>query len=163
MADVLDLDLTLTQRPLQRRPTERLHQQISHVEQQVAAVGAVDRAGLDLPKIGDKHAVLRNVLDTAQEIAERGVQLFDDRNCRASSRVTDEDVDLVSFETDCHLEIPRYSFRHRHPPSLANSVTLSTKSSANCLQMFEDPGKIATFRPNVVDRLAYGKHWPCLD
>ena len=42
--DILDPDLTLAQRPLQREPAERLHQEHTRIEQQEAAIGAVDRA-----------------------------------------------------------------------------------------------------------------------
>ena len=80
MADVLDPDLALAQRPLERRPAERLHQQVSHVEQQIAAIGPVHRAGFDQPEIGHQHAVLRDVFDIAQKVAERRMQLFDDRD-----------------------------------------------------------------------------------
>ncbi len=79
------------------RPTEWLHEQISHVEQQVAAVRTVHRAGLDLSKIGDQHAMLRNVFDIDQKIAKGGMQFLNDRSGRAFSRMTDEDVDLVTL------------------------------------------------------------------
>ena len=56
--DVLDPDLALAERALQRRPAERLHQQVAHVEQQEAAIGAMGGARLDLAEIRDQHALM---------------------------------------------------------------------------------------------------------
>ena len=55
-------------------------QEAAHVEQKVAAVGAMHGAGLDQPEIGHQRAVQRDVLDAADQVAERRMQLLDDRS-----------------------------------------------------------------------------------
>ena len=54
---------------LQRFPGKGRQQQLARVEQQIAAVGAMQGAGLDQQEVGDQRAHLRDVLDAADEIA----------------------------------------------------------------------------------------------
>ena len=78
-SDVLDRDLAAPQRALERRPTERLHQQAARVDEEIASVRAVQRAGLDEQEIGDEHAMGGDIIDAADQIAERRVQFLDQR------------------------------------------------------------------------------------
>ena len=76
-ANIFDRDLAPPQRPLERRPAERLQQHAAGVEQEVAAVGAMDRAGLDEAKVRQQRAVQGDILDAADQVAERRMQLLD--------------------------------------------------------------------------------------
>jgi hypothetical protein len=70
-ADVLDNDFAAPQHPLERRPAERFGQKIAGVEQEIAAVGAMNGACLDQAKVGDERALVGDMLDGADQIAER--------------------------------------------------------------------------------------------
>ena len=96
-ADVLDDDFAAHQRALQRRPTERLGQQGARVDQDHAAVGAMQRAGLDQAEIGDQRALHLQILDAAEQVAERRVQFLDHRRGRGPAW-RDQHVDLVAVE-----------------------------------------------------------------
>ena len=52
---------------------------LARIEQQIAAVGAMQRAGLDQQEVGDQRAHLGDVLDPADEVAVGGIELLDDR------------------------------------------------------------------------------------
>jgi len=67
----------------------------------------MDGTGLDQPEISDQDAVVREVLDAADEIAERGVHLFDDRDRGAGPRVADKSVDLVAVERAAQPAVER--------------------------------------------------------
>ena len=94
MTGVLDPDLTLTQRPLERRPAEGLQEQVANIEQQIAAIGAMHRTRFDQAEIGGKHAVLGHVFDIAEKIAERWMRLLYDRNGTCIPRLTDQHIDF---------------------------------------------------------------------
>ena len=80
MRQVLDDDLALRKRSFQRRPAVRLHQQAAHIQQEIAAVGAMQGAGLDQAKIGRQHASHGQIFDAAGQVPQRRMQLFDDRD-----------------------------------------------------------------------------------
>ena len=68
---------------------------LSASSDQVAAVGAVQRAGLDQREVGDQRAHLREVLDAADEVVVGGVVLVHDRRAAAAA-VLDQHVHLVA-------------------------------------------------------------------
>ena len=82
---LLDPDLAGLDRPLQRLVGERRHQQLARIEQQIAAVGPVQRARLDQQEIGQQRAHLRDVLDPADQVGIVRVQLLHHRRVRAPS------------------------------------------------------------------------------
>ena len=51
---------------------ERFRQQAARIKQKEAAIGPMNCARLDEAKIGNEHAVMRDVLDAAQQVAEVG-------------------------------------------------------------------------------------------
>ena len=63
LRQVLDADARVAQSLFQRLPAQRLAQEHPRVQQQIAAVGAMQRAGLDLAIIRDQRAELRAHLD----------------------------------------------------------------------------------------------------
>ncbi len=108
-ADVLDGDLAAPQRALERGPAERLDQQGARVDEQIAAARAMHGAGLDQAEIGHQHAVRRDVFDAADQVAERRMQLFDQR--RAGGAVLrDQDVDFVAVERGPLQRLRRLAF-----------------------------------------------------
>src|SRR6516162_11178922 len=155
--DILDSDFTLTQRSLQRRPAKRLHQQVPHVQQKKAAIGAMNRAWLDMPKVCDEHAVLRNVFDAADEIGKGRVQLFDDRRRLVFPCVTDENIDFVAFERAAYATaggtspLVALGFHHEHGDVLDEVAT-------NRFQMLDDSRNVDEFGLGFIDRLADRKH-----
>ena len=50
---------------------------------EIAAARAVEGARLDQQEIGDEHAVRRDVIDAADQIAERRMQFLDQRRADA--------------------------------------------------------------------------------
>lgn len=72
LAERLDAQLARIERALQALPRERLQEDLACIEQQVAAVRAVQRAALDQRKIGEQRAHLRDVLDAPEQIVKGG-------------------------------------------------------------------------------------------
>ena len=93
----LDADLAGVERPLQRGPAEIAGQQLLRVEHEVAAIGAVQRAGDQQVEIGDQRAEPRQVLDPADQRLMRRVVLVDDRRA-VPAAIVDDDVDLIAAE-----------------------------------------------------------------
>ena len=89
------MDVAGVERPLQRGPAVIAGQQLLRVEHEVAAVGAVQRAGHQEIEIGDQRAEPRQVLDPADQRLVRRVVLVDDRRAVLLA-VVDDDVDLVA-------------------------------------------------------------------
>ena len=126
-------------------------QQAARIEQQKAAIGAVNCASLDEAKIGDQHAVLRDVLDAAQQIAQRGMQLFDDRNAGFASGMTDQHIDRVAIERPVNLVVQLRPFvaialGHEHRD-------IFDEVRANGLQMRDDFRNIGETRLCGIDKL----------
>jgi hypothetical protein len=71
-------------------------QELESVEDEKAAVGAVERAGADLVEVGDHRPELCAVLDAAQEVVVRRVSLHDDGS--ATRTVPYQHVDAVACE-----------------------------------------------------------------
>src|SRR3974377_324566 len=108
--DILDSDLAAPQCAFERGPGERLHQYAARIEQQITTVGPVDRACFDQPKIGDQRAADRNVLDAADEIGKRGMQLLYNRRARLGIILGDENIDFVALEgTGGNLGTPLFA------------------------------------------------------
>ena len=97
----------------------------------------MEGAGLDQPEVGDERAVRRDVLDAADQVAERRVELLDDRRARPSLVLRDEDVDFVAVEAD--RPAPDPPPRLRPPRFLAtNSGDIFDQVGAHRLQMLGD-------------------------
>jgi hypothetical protein len=97
LSERLGADLARAQRALERLPGERLGKHLDRVEQQVAAVGAVERARLDQGEVGHQRAHLGDVLDAADQVAVRRVVLIHDRRSLGVG-VLDQHVDAVAPE-----------------------------------------------------------------
>ena len=107
-ANILDRDLAAPQRPLKRCPAERLLQHTPCVEQEVTAVGAMHRPGLDEAEIRQQRTVQGDILNAADQIAKRRVQFFNDRN-RLVAVLSDEDIDLVAVEGTSGSDFARFA------------------------------------------------------
>jgi hypothetical protein len=91
----LDADLVRQQRTLQRVPGEGLRQQLHGIDQQVAAVGAVQQPGLDVAEVGDQHAEMRHVIDAADQVLVRRQVGIDDGRAVAAAGI-DQKIDLIA-------------------------------------------------------------------
>ena len=96
-ADGFDADLPRRQRALQRFPGERLHQQLVGVDQQIAAVCAMQRTGLDQSEVGPQCAELRDMVHAPDEVVVARVVLGYDRH-PVSATVIDQHVYHVTPE-----------------------------------------------------------------
>jgi hypothetical protein len=97
LAERLDADLAGGQRALEALPGERLGQQLERIQQQVAAVGLMQRARLDQQEVGDQRTELGNVLDPSDQVLVGGVVLVDHR--RAFGRLAPhQQVDAKAVE-----------------------------------------------------------------
>ena len=83
---LLDAHLARLDGALQGFPGERREQKLAGVQQQIAAIGPVQRAGLDQQEVGNQRTHLRDMLDPADQIAVGGVELLDDRRVRRRRR-----------------------------------------------------------------------------
>ena len=133
---VFNPDLPLAQRSFQGRPTERFRQQAARIKQKEAAIGPMNCARLDEAKIGNEHAVMRDVLDAAQQVAQSRMQFFDDRSDRFASSMTDQDIDRVAIKRRFELVLQRralvaFALDHEHRD-------IFDEVRANCLQMRQD-------------------------
>ena len=97
LAHGLDANLARLQRSLQTVPGKRLHQHLACVQQQVAAIGAVQGAGLDQGEIRHQCTELRHMLNTPDQIAVGGVVLGHDRGAGGLA-VADQHIDLVAVK-----------------------------------------------------------------
>ncbi len=95
LGERFDPDLARPQDALELLPGERLEQQAARIEHQIAAVGAVQRAGLDQVEVGDQRAELGDVLDPAHQVRMRRVVLVDHR-CALGPGMIDQEIDPVA-------------------------------------------------------------------
>ena len=94
---LLDADLAGLDRALQGFPRERREQQPARVEQQIAAVGLVQRARLDQQKVGDQRAHLGEVLDAPHQVAVGRIVFLHQRSAAGCAfAVRCHDVDHVA-------------------------------------------------------------------
>ena len=97
LAGRLDADFSRPQGLLERVVGERLLEQLARIQDEVAAVGAVQRAGLDEGEVGGQRAHLREVLDLADQALVGGMILVDHRRAAAPAAI-DHQVDGVAFQ-----------------------------------------------------------------
>ena len=96
---LLDADLARLDGALQSLPGERRQEEPARIDQEIAAVGPVQRARLDQEEIRHQRAHLREVLDAADQVAVGRVVLLDDGGARRSILpVCGHDVDLIAAE-----------------------------------------------------------------
>ena len=94
----LDFRLTIAQGAFQRRPDEWLRQRIERIEDQVAAIGPMQRSGPNAHEVAAPHAtVFEGRLNSTKEIFVGWGGLKDDRHA-LGIRVVDNDVDLIFVE-----------------------------------------------------------------
>ncbi len=93
LAHRLDADLAAQQRALERGPRIGLGQQLERVDQQHAAVGAVQVAGLDLAEVGHQHAEVGDVVDAADQVLQVRQVGIDHQVAVAVARI-DQQVDF---------------------------------------------------------------------
>ena len=80
-----DLQLTALEAALEGAPHQRLGQRVHGVDDDAAAVGAQQRAGLDAGEVGDQLAGrVDHALDGTEEVLVRRRRLDDDRRARPS-------------------------------------------------------------------------------
>ncbi len=72
---LFDTDALIAQRLLERFPGQRLAQQAARVQDQVAAIGAMQCASFDLAEIGDQRAILRAHFHTTDQVEIRWIGL----------------------------------------------------------------------------------------
>jgi hypothetical protein len=78
-------------------PGKRLAQQLEGIQQQVAAVGQMQRPRLDQQEVGDQRTQLRDVLDPSHQVLVGGVVLVDHRR-PAVILAADQQVDQEAAE-----------------------------------------------------------------
>ena len=93
----LDADAAVAQPLLERLPRERLAEQHTRIEHQVAAVRSVQRAGLDMPIIADQRAELGAHLDAADQVGVGRIRLDDHRRA-AQIAIVHDDVEMILVE-----------------------------------------------------------------
>jgi hypothetical protein len=104
----VDADLARAQRSLERLPGEGLGEQLQRIEDEVAAVRAVQHARLDQAEVGHERAHLRDVLDAADQRVVARLVLIDDRRAGGGG-VLDQHVHRVAAEH----RLGRLGLRHR--------------------------------------------------
>ena len=82
LADVFDHRLAVFQGPFKLLPDQGLDQGIPGLQDQVAAIGAMDCPGLDHGEIGGDGHQLVLVFDLAKQVVIVGIGLDDDRRAR---------------------------------------------------------------------------------
>ena len=140
---MLDADLAGLDGALQCLPGEGGEQQLARIEQQVAAVRPMQRAGLDEQKVGHQRAHLGDVLDAADDVAVNGVELLDDRRAGGGIvAVGDHYIDHVAAEPG----VPRGV--HRLPDDGVLLLAGGEKES-------DVAGQVLTGRAQIVERLRH--------
>ena len=111
LAERFDADDARGQAALQFLVGVGLHQQFAGIENQVAAVGAVQRAGAQQAEIGQERAHLGQMFGAAHQIGMCRMVLVHHRRAAAGTlgRVIDQDVDFVAAEE----AVSRGPARHR--------------------------------------------------
>ncbi len=97
LAQRLDGDIAGAQRPLQPLIGIGLLQQLARIQQQIAAVGLVQRARLNQRVVGNQRAHLRDVLHPAQQILVGG-QLHVDHGRALLLAIVHQQIDLIVRE-----------------------------------------------------------------
>jgi len=82
LADVFDHRLAVFQSSFELLPDQGLDQGIPGLQDQVAAIGAMDSPGLDHGEIGGDGHQLVLVFDLAKQVVIVGIGLDDDRRAR---------------------------------------------------------------------------------
>lgn len=90
-------DLLGAQDPLQGIPAETGGQQALGIEDQIAAIGLVQRARNDQIEIRDQGAETRQVLDAPDQVLMRRIVLEDDRRALRPGML-DDDIDLIAAQ-----------------------------------------------------------------
>ena len=145
--------MTALERALQGRPAERLAQDGTGVEQQVAAVGPVQGARLDQPEVGRQGALASDVLDAADQVCERRMQfLYDGRPLFFALR--DQQVHLVAVEGGNHhraalMVRPVALLRHE-------KADILYQIGPHALQMVEHSRKLNERPLDLLDQVADG-------
>ena len=93
---VLDGDFLADQGPLEGRPAQRLAQQGACLDQQDALVGAVQGTGLDQPEIRRQCSLFGAVFDAAEQIAQGGMQFFDDGGAACVAGLCHQDIHVIA-------------------------------------------------------------------
>ena len=92
-----DRDLAAFQASFQRVPGERFGQHLPDIENEIAAVGPVQRAGSDHGEIGEQCAHLADMLDPSGQVVV-GRQVFLDHGRAVTILLRDHDIDDVAVE-----------------------------------------------------------------
>lgn len=79
LPDGFDPNRVRAQRTLEAFPRKRLEQHAPGVDEQVTAVGLVQRGRLDVREVGDEHPHVGHVFDAANQILKRRLVFIDDR------------------------------------------------------------------------------------
>jgi hypothetical protein len=96
LGERLDADLGGLQETFQGLPGEGLHQQLERIDDQIAAVGLVQRAGADHGEVRLQRAQVGAVLDATDQLMMRRQIRIDDRGA-AVLVVPEEHVDPVAL------------------------------------------------------------------
>jgi hypothetical protein len=156
-----DADLAAFQGALQGVPAEGLRQYLAQVEDQVAAVGPMQRAGLDQREVGDQGTHFRHVLDAADQVRQRRVVLMDDRRPLKALAAHDE-VHLVPLEAVDMAAGGSEQFGGGRPRLLSGDLQLQQAVNVveqvltGLLQVLADVGKLAEADVQLVDRMVDG-------
>ena len=95
--DGFDAQLAGAQGPFQAVPGEGVAQHLLHIQHQVAAVGAVQGAGLDQGEVGEQGAHVGHVLDAPDQVLV-GRIVFEHHRCALGLGIVHQDVDRVAAE-----------------------------------------------------------------
>ena len=153
----LDAHFARLQGPLQRIPGVGIGQHLLRVEQQIAAVGAQQRARLDQVEVGDQRAELGDVLDTADQVGLCRVVLVDHRR-RLRVAVVDHHVDLIAPER----RRPRRPAPNRHLDRRLGTAFLVAEEIvrvldhvlADLIEVGDDLGRLGVARAQFLDHVA---------
>ena len=117
LRDVLHAYLAGLEGPLEGVPGVRLGEKLAGFQHQEAAVGLMQRAGLDHAEIGEEGAELGLVLDAAHQILQDRVALVDNGGPGLCG-VVHQHVDSVLAEGPLALLPPRDRYPHEHDRGL---------------------------------------------
>ena len=71
-----------------------MHQNTARVEDEIAAIGAMQGTWFDQAEVGGERAELRKMLDAAKQVLMRGMILIDNR-CALIAASVDQKVDAI--------------------------------------------------------------------
>jgi len=141
---LFDPDLPLAQRSLQGRPAERSVSRLRASSSRKPSLARCIAPALMRRKLVTQHAVVRDIFDAAQQIAQGGMQFFDDWEDGFAPGLANEDIDGVAVEWRFELVLQLRTF-----------VTLALdheqgdvfdEVGTNCFQMVQDFCKISKAR-----------------